>query len=257
MPTPGDALTLQGRFAPGPGLNVQSMLEVRHVVMLLQSHIHLLQIGNICQASFFDRRDMAPGDTTSLKPRDRILDAARDLFRKHGIRGVGVDAIASAADSNKMTLYRHFGSKDDLIVACLQAATREWDGFWAGIEARNPGNAAAQLGDWIDRAAEGIKGGGDCNCEILSAAFQLLPDEASALKVINDFKSRQRDRLAQICRQADVEDYELLTTTLILLFEGARSNRQSTGPDGPSAQFAAIAHATVALFTQKPSAPSK
>jgi len=45
---------------------------------------------------------MGPSDTTSLKPRDRILDAARDLFRKHGIKGVGVDAIASAADSNKI-----------------------------------------------------------------------------------------------------------------------------------------------------------
>ncbi|WP_119274677.1 TetR/AcrR family transcriptional regulator [Taklimakanibacter deserti] len=194
---------------------------------------------------------MAPGDTTSLKPRDRILDAARDLFRKHGIRGVGVDAIASAADSNKMTLYRHFGSKDDLIVACLQAATREWDSFWQGIEARNPDDAAAQLEDWIDRVAEGIRSGGDCNCEILSAAFQLMPDDGSALKVINEFKTRQRDRLARICRAAGIDDYELLTTTLVLLIEGARSNRQSMGPEGLSAQFASVAHATVKLFMQK------
>lgn len=194
---------------------------------------------------------MAPGDTTSLKPRDRILDAARDLFRKHGIRGVGVDAIASAADSNKMTLYRHFGSKDDLIVACLQAATREWDGFWKGIGDRNPGDAAAQLADWIDRVAEGIRSGGDCNCEILSAAFQLMPDDGSALKVINEFKTRQRERLALICQTAGIDDYELLTTTLVLLIEGARSNRQSMGPEGLSAQFAAVAHATVKLFMQK------
>src|SRR5262245_10881709 len=114
---------------------------------------------------------MPSGDTTSLKPRARILDAARALFRKHGIRGVGVDAIASAADSNKMTLYRHFGSKDDLVVACLEAASREWDDFWVGIEARHPGNPAAQLEDWIDRVAEGIRSGGDSQCEILSAAF--------------------------------------------------------------------------------------
>jgi len=194
---------------------------------------------------------MAPGDTTSLKPRDRILDAARDLFRKHGIRGVGVDAIASAADSNKMTLYRHFGSKDDLIVACLQAATREWDAFWQGIEARNPDDAAAQLEDWIDRVAEGIRSGGDCNCEILAAAFQLMPDDGSALNVINEFKTRQRDRLARICHAAGIDDYELLTTTLVLLIEGARSNRQSMGPEGPSAQFASVAHATVKLFMQK------
>lgn len=194
---------------------------------------------------------MAPGDMTSVKPRDRILDAARDLFRKHGIRGVGVDAIASAADSNKMTLYRHFGSKDDLIVACLQAATREWDAFWEGIEARNPDDAAAQLDDWIDRVAAGIRSGGDCNCEILSAAFQLMPDDGSALKVINEFKTRQRERLARICRAAGIDDYELLTTTLVLLIEGARSNRQSMGPEGLSAQFASVAHATVKHFMGK------
>jgi AcrR family transcriptional regulator len=199
---------------------------------------------------------MAPGDTTSLKPRDRILDAARELFRKHGIRGVGVDAIASAADSNKMTLYRHFGSKDDLIVACLQAATREWDAFWAKIEARNPDNAAAQLADWIDQVAEGIRSGGDCNCEILSAAFQLMPDDGSALKVINEFKTRQRERLARICRAAGIDDYELLTTTLVLLIEGARSNRQSMA-EGLSGQFATVAHATVALFMQKRRAKKK
>jgi AcrR family transcriptional regulator len=194
---------------------------------------------------------MGPSDTTSLKPRDRILDAARDLFRKHGLKSVGVDAIASAADSNKMTLYRHFGSKEDLIVACLQEATREFDLFWDELRARNPDAPEAQLADWIDRVAEGLRGGADCNCEMLAAAFQLVPDDGSALQVINEFKSRQRDRLAELCRSAGVADYELLTTTLALLMEGARANRQSMGADGPSAQFASVAHATVKLFKSK------
>lgn len=194
---------------------------------------------------------MGPSDPSSLKPRDRILDAARDLFRKHGIRGVGVDAIASAADSNKMTLYRHFGSKEDLIVACLQEATRESDAFWEEIKTRNPEDAGAQLADWIDRIAEGFKDAADCNCEIIAAAFQLVADDGSALKVIREFKSQQRKRLAELCRSAGVSDHELLTTTLVLLMEGARSNRQSMGPEGPSAQFAPVAHATVKLFKPK------
>ena len=46
------------------------------------------------------------GATSRTPPRERIIDAARDLFRKHGLRGVGVDAIAEAAGTNKMTLYR-------------------------------------------------------------------------------------------------------------------------------------------------------
>ena len=61
------------------------------------------------------------------RPRDRIAGAARDLFHKHGIRGIGVDAIAEAAGTNKMTLYRHFGSKDDLIIQCLRDVAREAD----------------------------------------------------------------------------------------------------------------------------------
>ena len=51
-------------------------------------------------------------DTARIPPRQRILDAADDLFRRVGIRGVGVEAIAEAAGTNKMTLYRHFESKD-------------------------------------------------------------------------------------------------------------------------------------------------
>ena len=47
--------------------------------------------------------------------RERILVAAGDLFHKQGIRGVGVEAIAEAAQTNKMTLYRYFASKDELI----------------------------------------------------------------------------------------------------------------------------------------------
>ena len=63
-----------------------------------------------------------------LKPRERIISTARDLFRKHGIRGIGVDAIADVAGTNKMTLYRHFGSKDDLVVACLRDVARDAEG---------------------------------------------------------------------------------------------------------------------------------
>src|ERR1700692_72907 len=82
---------------------------------------------------------------TRPRPRDRIAGAARDLFHKHGIRGIGVDAIAEAAGTNKMTLYRHFGSKDDLIIECLRSVAGEADAWWAAIEADHPGDALGQL----------------------------------------------------------------------------------------------------------------
>ena len=67
----------------------------------------------------------------------------RDLFQRHGFRGVGVDAIAEAAGTNKMTLYRHFSSKDELIVACLrEAAAEDMDAAWSRIEAAASGGSA-------------------------------------------------------------------------------------------------------------------
>ena len=50
------------------------------------------------------------GKSEGIPPRERILAVAADLFYRHGIRAVGVEAIAEAAGTNKMTLYRHFAS---------------------------------------------------------------------------------------------------------------------------------------------------
>src|ERR1700728_3736016 len=88
------------------------------------------------------------------RPRDRIAGAARDLFHRHGIRGVGVDAIAEAAGTNKMTLYRHFGSKDDLVVEYLNYKGKKSDEIWAEIEAANPGDPVGQLRSLIHKAAQ-------------------------------------------------------------------------------------------------------
>ncbi len=59
-----------------------------------------------------------------IPPRARILAVARELFYRDGIRAVGVDAIAEAAGTNKMTLYRHFASKDELVADYLRECAR-------------------------------------------------------------------------------------------------------------------------------------
>src|SRR4051812_24079316 len=89
-------------------------------------------------------------------PRERILLAARDLFHRQGIRRVGVEAIAEAAGTNKMTLYRHFDSKDNLIVAYLRGVASEADAAWREIERKNPGDGRAQLRSWRGLAAVGL-----------------------------------------------------------------------------------------------------
>ena len=183
-------------------------------------------------------------------PRDRIIETARDLFRRHGIRGVGVDAIAEAAGTNKMTLYRHFGSKDELIVECLRGAAGDVDAAWGRIEAESPSDPMARLHAWL-------RFGADCvltdnrGCDLANAAVELTEEGHPARRLIEDCKTAQRGRLVKLCREAGAAQPELLADTLWLLLEGARVSRQSVGPEGPSAMFMRMSEAVIASFTQR------
>jgi AcrR family transcriptional regulator len=188
-------------------------------------------------------------DATVSRPRDRIISAARDLFRKCGIRGSGVDAIAEAAGTNKMTLYRHFGSKDDLIVACLRDVAREAESVWDRLEAAYPGDPLAQLHAWVRLGAECVSNDGR-GCDLANAAVELAESEHPARHVIEEFKMAQRDRLAKLCRDAAIPQADLLADTLSLLVEGARVSRQSVGIEGPCARFVATGEAVIAAFAK-------
>src|SRR3954470_1421087 len=93
------------------------------------------------------------GKDERIPPRQRILTAAADLFYRHGIRGVGVEAIAEAAGTNKMTLYRHFPSKDELIAEWARGIVAQKEGEWDEIAANHPKDPAAQLIEWSQRVA--------------------------------------------------------------------------------------------------------
>jgi AcrR family transcriptional regulator len=188
-----------------------------------------------------------------LRPRERIVGTARDLFHKHGIRGVGVDAIAEAAGTNKMTLYRHFGSKDDLIIQCLRNAALDADAWWAEIEASNPGDPLAQLHAWVRGGAECVFDD-DRGCDLANAAVELAETDHPARPVIEEIKTKHRDRLAKLCREAGIEQADLLADTLSLLLEGARVSRQSVGVEGPSAKFVRMCEAIIASFQNLKSA---
>jgi AcrR family transcriptional regulator len=184
-----------------------------------------------------------------LPPRERILAVARDLFYRHGIRAVGVDAIAEAAGTNKMTLYRHFPSKDELVAECLREFAAKADAMWDRLEAAHAGDPRAQLAAWVAAMGEHLADVDERGCAMCNAAVE-LPDKAHpARRVIEAFKTAQRDRLARLCRSAGAPQAELLADELFLLLEGARVSVQSVGPEGPGARFVRMAQATIADHT--------
>jgi AcrR family transcriptional regulator len=71
--------------------------------------------------------------------RQRILDTAYELFSHRGIRGVGIDEIIERADVAKATLYRHFPSKNDLVLAFLDLREQRWTRDYVEAEAQRRG----------------------------------------------------------------------------------------------------------------------
>ena len=67
--------------------------------------------------------------------------------------------------------------------------------------------------------------------------------------MVEAFKHDQRQKLIALCRKAGIAEAEKLADTLGLLLEGARVNRRSVGPDGPSARFVALAEAVIFSFS--------
>jgi AcrR family transcriptional regulator len=181
-----------------------------------------------------------------LPPRDRIVATASELFYRHGIRAVGVEAIAEAAGTNKMTLYRHFASKDELVAEYLRRLAADAARFWDGLEAAHPGDPRAQLRAWLKSVEAHVTDPDQRGCALANAAVELPDKDHPARCVIEQFKTAQRDRLIALCRAIGSAEPELLADELFLLFEGARVCAQSLGPQGPASRLARMGEALIA-----------
>jgi AcrR family transcriptional regulator len=181
---------------------------------------------------------------SAVPPRERILQAARELFYRDGLNAVGVDAIAAAAGTNKMTLYRHFSSKDELIAAYLTELAAEGDALWDEARAKHPSDADAQLRMLLKRvsqfADEATTGRG---CALANAAVELAAREHPARRIVEAHKRRTRERLVAMCRDAGYLVPERLADEIFLLVEGARSSVQSVGRGGPGSRLFQLAEA--------------
>jgi AcrR family transcriptional regulator len=85
-------------------------------------------------ASSFERSPQAAGrarrSPAPVSARERILETAYQLFARHGARAVGIDTIVARSGVARMSLYHHFASKDDLVLAVLQRREERWTEQW-------------------------------------------------------------------------------------------------------------------------------
>ncbi len=178
-------------------------------------------------------------------PRERILIAARELFSMQGLRAVSVEDVASKAQTNKMTLYRHFESKDRLITEYLRILAAEAEAVWTTISLEFARDPKAQLHAWIRHMGEKLSDPFNRGCPMANAAVELTNKDHPARLVIELHKLRQREHLLRVCREAAFALPEHLADALFLLVEGARIDIQSLGARGPGARMVPTAFALI------------
>jgi len=186
------------------------------------------------------------GKHDGIPPRERILATAVELFYRHGIRAVGVDSIAEAAGTNKMTLYRHFTSKDELVAEYLRRLADKATLVWGRLASQYPGDARAQLRGWLQEMAAHVESGKERGCALANAAVELPEKDHPARRVIEAFKTAQRRRIIELCSAAELTDPEMLADELFLLLEGARVTAQSIGREGLGDRLVRMGEAMIA-----------
>jgi AcrR family transcriptional regulator len=193
---------------------------------------------------------------TADKPRvrDRIFDTACDLFYRHGIRAVGVDSIATEAGTNKMSFYRSFPSKDDLVAEYLSAQEQEYWKWWEEVVTPFAGDPRRQVEALIDSIVDlarlKSKAAAGCHtsrgCALGNAAVEIPVDNERLSDIVHAYKNKIRKRLRGFAREMGAHDPDALGDALMLLMEGGYYTRLTyPGNSGPVAAIGKAARVLI------------
>jgi AcrR family transcriptional regulator len=156
-----------------------------------------------------------------------------------------MDAIAEAASTNKMTVYRHFPSKDVLVAEYLRQLAQEADAHWDEVAKACAGDPQLEIRTWLAQIAECVTSAGERGCALANAAVELPEKGHPARAVIEEFKNGHRLRLVKLFGAASLRDPEGLADEVFLLIEGARINIQSLGAEGPASRLVRMIEALI------------
>ncbi len=173
--------------------------------------------------------------------RKRIFDTASQLFYLKGIRAVGVEMIAAEADTTKMSLYRNFPSKDELVAEWLRDHDVNFWRTWDAMVSRHSSDPRRQLKAAFALLAKHLADPKARGCPMANAAVELTEKDHPARKVIEAHKAKLRTRLARICTEMEAPEPALLADQLFLLMEGAQVTKQTLGVRGPAKNVARAA----------------
>ena len=172
----------------------------------------------------------------SIKRQD-LIETAIDLFSKHGFHGTGIDRIADEANVSKKTMYHHFRSKEELILASL----RHHDGlfrnhFMKAVNATSD-NAYDRLLNIFDVAHAWFSGKDFYGCMFVNAIGEYSEPNTSIREVCKEFKRAMLSYIEELAEKANTKEPHAVASAIALLLEGSIVTAQVSG-DANSASTA-------------------
>lgn len=177
---------------------------------------------------------LRPGAGHPASPRERILEAASELFTRQGVGATGVDTLIESAGVAKATFYRHFPSKDDLIVAWLRDPRTRWiDRLRIEAEAR-AGSPADVIPAFFDVVADWLQGDGARGCPYLYTAIGMPELAQLARAVVRDYLAEVEGYLRDRLVAAGRPDADVLAQQLYALLAGGITLSVAAGDTRPA-----------------------
>ena len=159
--------------------------------------------------------------------REQLIEAALRLFNTGGFKATGIEQILAEAGVAKMTLYKHFRSKDDLVLAALRRRDEEWRAWFSReVEARSP-DPAGRLIAIFDVAEMWFEDPAFNGCYFIRASGEFSDGEDPVHQACVEHGRLVTRYLSGLAEQAGATSPESLARQLLLLFNGAVVDAQT------------------------------
>ena len=154
--------------------------------------------------------------------RDRLRQAAYELFSREGVRAVGVDAIVARAGTAKMTLYRNFSSKDDLILDFLRRREQLWTHEWLEAESRRRGTSPRdQLLAIFDVFSEWFKAPDFEGCSFITTLIEINDRDHPVQQAAVVHLANIRSYIETLAAELGVRDVDSFARKWHILMKGS------------------------------------
>ncbi len=161
--------------------------------------------------------------------RNDLVDAAMQVFYRHGFHGSGVERVLQAGGVSRMTLYNHFKSKDELIVAALRRRDEQFRNRLMRFVEAQTDNPAGRLLAVFDFHRRWFESDDFCGCMFINASAEFDDPAGPIRRTAADHKLAVLGYLRQLCEQAGLGDAPRLAEQLNLLLEGATVTARVVG----------------------------